>query len=134
MPLDDQDNTINLGHERKRKRMEDKIRKPGGKRPRRCDKEPKQKHTSPYFSSNQLNTSNLSQSSQNNFTSQMNTSIGLPSAVPTLTNITNLPSSSSTSAIGIAPKSIKAIRFLTPINVNIPLQQQANQHIVLKPS
>ncbi|CAF1544219.1 unnamed protein product, partial [Adineta steineri] len=49
MPTDKRDNNINLGHERKRKRIDDKITKPGGKRPRRCDKEPTKKYTSPYF-------------------------------------------------------------------------------------
>jgi len=133
MPVDNCDKKVNLGHERKRRRIEDKIKKPGGKRPRRCDKEPNKKYTSPYFSSNQINTTNASQTCQGDTTSQMNASINPPSIIHALTDVSNLPSSSSsTSNVGAAPKLVKAIRFLTPINVNVP--QQLNQYVVLKPS
>ena len=51
MPIESNDQKMNLGHERKRKKIESKIPKPGGKRPRRCDKE--NTKTSQYFSSSQ---------------------------------------------------------------------------------
>ncbi|CAF5017085.1 unnamed protein product, partial [Rotaria sp. Silwood1] len=58
MPIEHTDHETNLGHERKRKRLENKISKSGGKRPRRCDKE--NKYSSPYFTSNN-NTSTANQ-------------------------------------------------------------------------
>ena len=53
MPTDHSDNGNNLDHERKRKRIDDKISKSGGKRPRWCDKESRKTYTSQYFSSTQ---------------------------------------------------------------------------------
>ncbi|CAF1096172.1 unnamed protein product [Rotaria sordida] len=55
MPIENTDHNVNLGYERKRKKIEDKIPKSGGKRPRQCDKE--NNYSSPYFTSNNNNTS-----------------------------------------------------------------------------
>jgi hypothetical protein len=65
-------------------------------------------------------------------TSQVNAPINPPLMIHALTDVSNLPSSS-TSTVNVVPKLVKAIRFLTPINVNVPLQQ-SNQYVVLKPS
>lgn len=140
MPVDDQDNANNLGHARKRRRMEDKIRKPGGKRPRRCDKDPKQTNTSSYFSLNQSSTGNLPQNYQNNISSQTAAATSSSSIIPTITNVTNVHSTSSSNACNASSTSnvVRAIRILTPLNVNIPLSQQqgqpVNQYIVVKPN
>ncbi|CAF2757759.1 unnamed protein product [Rotaria sp. Silwood2] len=125
-------NKINLGHERKRKRIDDKITKPGGKRPRRIDKESNKKYTSPYFSASQINTTNDSQTCQGDITSsRVNTSINSPPVIRALTGVSNLPSSS-TSTVDVAPKLVRVIRFLTPINVTVPLPQ-SNQYVAYIP-
>lgn len=51
IPLDGNDDKVNVGHEKKRKRIENMIGKPGTKRPRRIDKEKSKLFTSPSFSS-----------------------------------------------------------------------------------
>ncbi|CAF2264539.1 unnamed protein product [Rotaria magnacalcarata] len=128
MPTDKRDNNINLGHERKRKRIDDKITKPGGKRPRRCDKEPTKKYTSPYFQGTQGNTTNVNQTRQGNVShSQRDEPINSPAISGGLTNITNLPSSLTSNVV--TPSRIQSIRFLTPINIRLPIQQ-LNQTVI----
>ncbi|CAF3364813.1 unnamed protein product [Rotaria socialis] len=132
MPTDKRDNNINLGHERKRKRIDDKITKPGGKRPRRCDKEPTKKYTSPYFQGTQGNTTNVNQTRQGNVShSQRDEPINSPAISRGLTNITNLPSSSTSNVV--TPSRIQSIRFLTPINIRLPIQQ-LNQTVISNPN
>ncbi|CAF0958560.1 unnamed protein product [Rotaria sordida] len=126
MPLDKRDNQVNLGHERKRKRIDDKIKKAGGKCPRRCDKESNKEHTSSYFTSKQNNTTNAVETRQNDIISfPLNPSNNPQLVTRTLTDISNLPSPS-TSNVTTTSKVIKAIRFITPINL-IVSQQQSNQ-------
>jgi hypothetical protein len=132
MPTDKCDNNVNLGHVRKRKRTDDKKGKAGGKRPLRCDKETNQENTFPNYPLNQINTTNVRQTYPGDMTSQVNVPINPPLMIHALTDVSNLPSSS-TSTVNVAPKLVKAIRFLTPINANVPLQQ-SNQFVVLKPS
>ncbi|CAF4078028.1 unnamed protein product [Rotaria sordida] len=126
MPLDKRDNQVNLGHERKRKWIDDKIKKAGGKCPRRCDKESNKEHTSSYFSSKQNSTTNAIGTRRDDIISfPLNPSNNPQLVTRTLTDISNLPSSS-TSNVTTTPKVIKAIRFITPINLIVP-QQQLNQ-------
>ncbi|CAM4845796.1 unnamed protein product, partial [Rotaria magnacalcarata] len=109
MPTDKRDNNINHGHERKRKRIDDKITKPGGKRPRRCDKEPTKKYTSPYFQGTQGNTTNVNQTRQGNVShSQRDEPINSPAISGGLTNITNLPSSLTSNVV--TPSRIQIIQ------------------------
>ncbi|CAF2986464.1 unnamed protein product [Rotaria sp. Silwood2] len=109
-----------------------KITKPGGKRPRRIDKESNKKYTSRYFSASQINTTNDPQRCQGDITSsRVNTSINSPPVIRALTGVSNLPSSS-TSAVDVAPKLVRVIRFLTAINVTVPLPQ-SNQYVAYKP-
>ncbi|CAF4937674.1 unnamed protein product [Rotaria sp. Silwood1] len=126
MSLDKRDNHVNLGHERKRKRIDDKIKKVGGKCPRRCDKESNQKYTSSHFSSKQNNATNAVETRRDDIISfPLNPSNNPQFVTRTLTDISNLPSSS-TSNVTTTPKVIKAIRFITPVNL-IVSQQQSNQ-------
>ncbi|CAF1596322.1 unnamed protein product [Rotaria sp. Silwood1] len=126
MSLDKRDNHVNLGHERKRKRIDDKIKKVGGKCPRRCDKESNQKYTSSHFSSKQNNATNAVETRRDDIISfPLNPSNNPQFVTLTLTDISNLPSSS-TSNVTTTPKVIKAIRFITPVNL-IVSQQQSNQ-------
>ncbi|CAF3822698.1 unnamed protein product [Rotaria sp. Silwood1] len=133
MSLDKRDNHVNLGHERKRKRIDDKIKKVGGKCPRRCDKESNQKYTSSHFSSKQNNATNAVETRRDDIISfPLNPSNNPQFVTRTLTDISNLPSSS-TSNVTTTPKVIKAIRFITPVNL-IVSQQQSNQAEVRQPS
>lgn len=133
MPLEKIDQKVNLGHERKRKRMEDKIRKAGTKQPRRCDKESSKTYTSPYFSTSQNITTNSSQTYLGATTTQMTALPNLPFTTRPLSNISNLPQSSSTSTVGLPPQGIRAIRFLSPLNIiNIP-QKQPQQNLAFRP-
>ena len=130
MPVDNRDKKVNLGHARKRKRIEDKIKKPGSKCPRRCDKESDVvKYTSPYFPSNQINSTDTTQSSANAVTRLIVPS-NPPSTVRAPTDIFNLPSSSRSA---VESQIVTAIRFLTPVNIQVP-PQQPNQNVVFKPS
>lgn len=122
MPIDKSSEKSNLGHARKRKRIEDKITKPGGKRPRRCDKDPTQKITSPYFRSNENSSTILSQTKQIGMSSQIASLNNPSSSNRALTDVSNLPSSSSTTPVDSLQRRITAIRFVTPININVPLR------------
>ena len=129
MPVDDSSNRVNIGHERKRKRIDDKISKSGGKRPRRCDKESRKTYTSTYFRTTQTNNGNHSQANENgNVSTPGNTTTSASSTNDPLNVISKLPISSLPPA-GTAPRLVQSIRFLTPINVNIPLQQ-SNQYVI----
>ncbi|CAF3798185.1 unnamed protein product [Rotaria sp. Silwood1] len=126
MPIEHTDHETNLGHERKRKRLENKILKSGGKRPRRCDKE--NKYSSPYFTSNN-NTSTANQLNEvNNTYSSVSLSISTLSTTSPLQNVSNLSLSSSNIP---TPTIIKAVRFLSPTNLTVAPPQK-NQFIVLQ--
>ncbi|CAF0895920.1 unnamed protein product [Adineta steineri] len=130
MPMDKSNEKVNLGHSRKRRRIEDKITKPGGKRPRRCDKDPEKKNTSPYFHSNENSSTILSQTKQIGIASQT-ASLNNPSSITrALTDISNVPSSST--ALDSIQRRITSIRFVTPINISMPLRQ-STESLVLKP-
>ncbi|CAF4924714.1 unnamed protein product [Rotaria sp. Silwood1] len=117
MPLEKRDNQVNLGHARKQKRIEDKIPKAGGKRPRRCDKQSNTQYTSPYFSGTHSRTTSHSETHQHNYLPvQLNSSNNTPVA-RILTDISNL-SSPTTFNMNTTPKIIKAIRFLTPVSLD----------------
>ena len=92
MPTDKLENERNAGHERKRKRIDDKITKSGGKRPRRCDKEPTKKYISPYFQGIQDNTTNIYQIRQEDVSHAAKIEpITSSKTTRGLTNVTNLP-------------------------------------------
>ena len=129
MPTELSDNSNNLGHERKRKRIDDKISKSGGKRPRRIDKETRKTYTSQYFPSTQSIQQNPPPIAQVDQVSlQANTKENPSTIHRPLNVISNLPSSSASNT-GAAPRFVQAIRFLTPVNLNVPLQN-ANQCLI----
>lgn len=129
MPTDLSDNSNNLGHERRRKRIDDKISKSGGKRPRRIDKEIRKTYTSQYFpatQSTQLNPAPVAEVDQVRLRANSKEN---PSTINRpLSVISNLPSSSASNT-GAAPRFVQAIRFLTPVNLNVPLHN-ANQCVI----
>jgi hypothetical protein len=129
MPIENTDNKTNLGHERKRKRIDDKIPKSGGKRPRRCDKE---NHcSSSYFTSNNNTSSAIKPPTDNNPCSSASLPINtLPTTSP-FQNVTNF-SSSTTTVTGSTPRLIKSVRFISPTNLTIVPAQQ-NQYMVIQP-
>ena len=108
MPIPDTDSKINLGHERKRKRMEDKIPKSGGKRPRRCDKE--NKHSSPYFGSNQTTSTDNKSVVVNPSSSITSLPVNTFSINSPLQDTTNIRAATST-LNGSMPTLIKSVRF-----------------------
>ena len=125
MSLNKHDNQVNLGHARKRKRIDDKIPKPGGKRPRRCDKESNKQYVSPYFSSTSNNTiTRTGRNQHDHIPLQPNTSNNPLVFTRTLSDTSNL-SSSTTSSVSSTPKVIKTIQFLAPISLGIS-QHQSN--------
>ena len=132
MPTDKRDNKVNLGHERKQKRIDNKITKPGGKRPQRCDKEPATKYISPYFQGNQDNTKNIYPTRQGANPSEKIEPITSTRITHGLTNITNLLPSS-TSNVVATPNRIQTIRLLAPIGVGFP-PQQFSQTVIRNPT
>ena len=133
MPADKRDNEINVGHERKRKRIDDKITKPGGKRPRRCDKEPTKKYISPYFQGIQDNTTNIYQTRQEDVSHAAKIEpITSSKTTGSLTNITNLRSPS-TSNVVATPNCIKTIHILAPIHARCP-SQRFSQTVIRNPT
>jgi len=129
MPIDDTGNKVNLGHERKRKRIDNKIGKAGGKQPRRCDKE--NNHSSPYFTSNNNTSTTSKPPGHNNLCSSVTSSTNTFSIASPFQNISNF----SPSSLGVTvpkPTIIKSVRFISPTNLTIVPSQQ-NQYMVIQP-
>lgn len=123
-------NKPNLGHERKRKRIEDKVGKPGRKRPRRCDKENEQ--LSRYFTTH----NNTSATLQPTTTSNSSSASPSISSTPRLSlqNISNVGPPSI--VVDSIPRVIKSIRFMAPTNflISPPNQNQMTVIQTSKPS
>lgn len=103
----------NLGHERKRKRAEEKVGKAGGKRPRRCDKE----------NDPPIRRSTLADSLA---TIEKITTVQIPSSSSTVGKATTSLSSQNFSSVSSAsilvdsiPRAIQSIHFLSPTNASI---------------
>ncbi|CAF0937667.1 unnamed protein product [Rotaria sordida] len=113
----------------KEKKIEDKIPKPGGKRPRQCDKE--NNYSSPYFTSNNNNTSIANKTHEvNNHLSSISLPINTLSRTLPLRNVSSLSPSSSAVTVP-TPTLIRSVRLISPINLAIiPLQQ--NQYMVIQ--
>jgi hypothetical protein len=131
MPIEDTDNKINLGHERKRKRIDNKIGKAGGKRPRRCDKEKENNHLSPYFTSNNNATTTNKQNADNNPRPPASLPINTLPLTSPFQNVSNVSSSTST-VTGSTARLIKSVRFISPTNLTIVPSQQ-NQYMIIQP-
>ena len=131
MPMDDTGNKVNLGHERKRKRIDNKIGKAGGKQPRRCDKENNQSSSSSYFTSNNNTSTTNKPPGEHNPCSSVTLSTNTLSITSPFQNISNF-SPSSSGVTGPKPTIIKSVRFISPTNLTIVPSQQ-NQYMVIQP-
>ena len=110
---------VNVGQERKRKRIEEKIGKAGRKQPRRCDKENEQ--LSRFFT----NTNHPSTSDKPKISQIPPSSTSATNYLTTplsLRNISNVVSPSI--VIDSVPRAIRSIRLMSPTNLSIVPSQQ----------
>ncbi len=131
MPIEDTDGKTNLGHERKRRRIENKIAKAGGKRPRRCDKEKENNHLSPYFTSNNISPNTNRQNADNTPSSSASLPTNTLPVTSPLQNVLNVTPSTST-VTGSTARLIKSVRFISPTNLTIVPSQQT-QYMIFQP-